>query len=421
MHRRLAALVVLGVLSGWSVGSSDVMAQSSRAKQETDSSVFLLHLNFERLQETETGQLLIQAFRGIPFVQEQLSGLPDELQFLTEIQISTMTVSTDFPNGREVPVIHARARCDREKLRGLVQHGRGYAQVGYRGVAIHHWLANLQWPGHRPVADLAACPDRAPVYEPVFFANPAPYEFLISTSLANLNEAIDRMLDHQTIVDTKRLPHPDQNDRNLISLEFQSSRDRFPGNLRSMVREDESGRIVIQSVIQCRHPQDRLLATMINGAIHDQEQAPQLVNQFLSCSLDPENDTATSETALVVGDSRPPDFSHNHAPRLDLNFDSRSLVDGDRQATVLEFVTSCLASNFQNDELNIRAVFYAGPCTVEYVPGDGVAEDAESLRALRFAVNIYSSAEQRDAALQTADLRNDWFCDPQNLSPIRNR
>ena len=123
MRRLFAALVLSVFFANCCLAVQDTPhAPATQSVTHSGASQFVLHLDIENSRETQTGQLLVELTRKIPFIAEQIETLPEELCFLKQANLQSVSIylPASRTSGDEV-VVDVKGDYDRTRFLKLIE------------------------------------------------------------------------------------------------------------------------------------------------------------------------------------------------------------------------------------------------------------------------------------------------------------
>lgn len=379
-----------------------IQAQETGSKQSENAEGFVLHVDVDRLRESQTGRTLFESVKKSPYVAGQLATIPDELAFIKSAQIHSITICAQQPHAGNMPVVDMVADVDSDQIVALIEHGREYAKVNYRQVDVHHWITDLRKLSHQLMGQKKPVDDEVPETNSIYLAMPSANRIIVSTSLAKLTAAIDRSKNGETLVDYSLLAKQFGESENLVSYYSKSKDKEFPGNMLGVIREEESGRVVANVAIECRNGRERALATTINSLLNQ----PELAAKSLAPKIQTKaGDVPERKIEIEATIENEDDSKHTNKLSVALAFDSKIPgQNSDSSAWFEELLSKSVESKYENELLTINAGFFVGVCEVTNMPRDTVEakEKGQKLNSLVVKLNAYSTAAKRDAANRIA-------------------
>lgn len=403
---RIVAALVLNLIVAFGLSAQDPLPSKTRTASSPPSSSFILHVDVQRLKQSSTGEKLIQSLCDLPHVADQLDSIPRDLAFLKQARIDQLTISTTLPGGGGKPVLHVKADLDEQGFFRLIRHANGYARVDYAGVAIHHWMANLKSLGSQLMGDTTAAPEDHQT-QPVFLACPRSGDYVVSTSLAALNVAIDRLLDDQPLFNHSQFVSRFGDDPGFVCYRMSGGKG-FPGNLSCVLGEQADGQVFLKTAVTCKSDEERTFASRINNTLNDPDLAVKTAQRFFPGGQEARNSANAAIDREASGKPGVASPEHRNSLNLGLTYDS-TLLDCDQDGDAIRsLVENCLDSRFEDDVLVIQARFYGGPFEIRNQHRDPEASvgSRQSRNSLDIKLNVFSTIEKRNEAIRIANARS---------------
>lgn len=391
MKRTLAAITLTLLLL-----TSALAAQTDRQDVGTSSPSFVLHIDFQKLQESETGANLIGAFWKLPYVSTQLNTLPPSLDFIRQVGLTSATIYLDSTRDGATPILEVRAAFDDTRLTELLEHARGYAKVQYGGHDIHHWVTNFEQFGGQLIGQGAPVEDMKESSDSVYLSIPERGRVVISTSLADLVGALDRNLTVANLLDTSRFAKQFGDGENLIVYQVTGVDDAFPGDLVAVFREATDGKMVLRTAVKTRNAQERTQAAMVNQMLNNPDSAAQMFGITMAQA---EGARSDSELELSATQAKPEKKGSNEVS-IGLKMDSIDLGSENISTFVNHILDHCVQCDYQDDILSLDVGLYLAPCEVVSTPINSTRGQAAKLTRNRLDVrfNAYSTKENLERA-----------------------
>ena len=385
-----ARFVVLLLASVVSISSG--FAQNKDVER-LDREFIYMHFDIGEITRSQSGSRVINSISRIPMVKEQLEAIPDNLQFLLDADLDSLSVEVAATQDSEMCLIQVTGQFDSEKLCELLSQGNQYTQVKFADIVIHHWVTDFdvlfKSISGQAVSETSAESDTSPLY----MAIPKPGRLLVSTSLSQLTEVLD--------TPARRLPIPEQyfsrfgEGLNLVLMHQQVRDSGIPGDLSAVVREQENGMLHVQATIVGRTEQDRQMATSIASILSNPKSATQMFGMSLAEEVGPDNEQSPERPLPPQQETSP----HENQFSIGFQLNPGSLPVNDWQGMLTSFLTKCIKCRHVEDELQIEVKLFLGPCDFSYYPKDEFR--MRNLSQLTF--NAYTSEAEKEAAVRVAE------------------
>lgn len=386
-------------------------AQNSEVSPAASPSMYY-HVNVDQFKRSQTGKILIQSALKIPFVKEQLAGVPEPLRFLIDADVHSFALYAEMEGEKDVNgLIEIRATISNESLIELIGHGRGYAKVEYRGVGIHHWISDFDQLASNVFGSVPAEEDD----QSLFMAMLADDHFLIGFGLAELNRGIDRHLSNQRVMDTSEFESKFGQGNNFLSFRCANTPD-LQGDWTAVIREASDGELVCDVSICGRDESQCSTLAMVHSVLGNPKTvAAMLVPQ----RNEPKNDSG-EQGLEQVPDTKPADFQateggpeanpeivHPEGVNIGLMVDSHWPASDSFRETFESFLENCIQSELKEDTLNVKLRFFMGPIlSYQAKYSDEEAKIVGRKRVTNYVFNICSSTEKREESIRkTQEIR----------------